>query len=90
MTAYLGGELRMFLTSTVGRKITMAITGQMMILFVIGHVLGNSTIYFRTLNAYAAALHNLPVLLWVVRLFMFSMLCLHVWRNRRPTPSRTT
>ena len=70
----------MFLpTSTVGRKIMMAISGQMMIIFIVIHVLGNSTIYFGTLNAYAAALHALPFLLWTVRLIMFSMLCLHVW-----------
>jgi succinate dehydrogenase / fumarate reductase cytochrome b subunit len=66
-------------TSTVGRKILMAITGQIMIIFVVIHVLGNSTIYFSTLNAYAAALHALPFLLWASRLVMFSMLCLHVW-----------
>jgi len=79
--------------STVGRKILMAITGQMMILFVVIHVLGNTTIYFGTLNAYAAALHALPFLLWATRLFMFSMLCLHVWlgivitlENRKAKP----
>jgi succinate dehydrogenase / fumarate reductase cytochrome b subunit len=80
-------------SSTVGRKILMAVTGQMMIVFVVVHVLGNSAIYFSTLNAYAAALHALPVLLWAVRLFMFSMLCLHVWlgivitlENRKAKP----
>ena len=79
--------------STVGRKILMAITGQMMILFVVIHVLGNTTIYFGTLNAYAAALHALPFLLWATRLFMFSMLCLHIWlgivitlENRKAKP----
>jgi succinate dehydrogenase / fumarate reductase cytochrome b subunit len=65
-------------TSTVGRKILMAFTGQMMLLFVIIHLLGNTTIYFSRLNAYAAALHALPVLLWMARLFMAAMLCLHI------------
>ncbi len=69
----------MFPTSTVGRKILMAFTGQMMLLFVIIHLLGNTTIYFSNLNAYAAALHALPVLLWMIRLFMAAMLCLHVY-----------
>jgi succinate dehydrogenase / fumarate reductase cytochrome b subunit len=69
----------MFPTSTVGRKILMAVTGQMMILFVIIHLLGNTTIYFSNLNAYAAALHALPVLLWMIRLFMVAMLCLHIY-----------
>ena len=83
----------MFLTSTVGKKIIMTVTGQMMIIFVLLHMLGNSTIYFNHLNAYAAALHALPFLLWAVRLFMFSMLCLHVWlgivvtlENRKAKP----
>jgi succinate dehydrogenase / fumarate reductase cytochrome b subunit len=65
--------------TTVGRKILMAVTGQMMILFVIVHLLGNTTIYFNNLNAYAAALHDLPVLLWMIRFFLFSMLCLHAY-----------
>jgi len=66
-------------SSTVGRKILMAVTGQMMVLFVIIHLLGNTTIYFSNLNAYAAALHALPVLLWMIRLFMVAMLCLHIY-----------
>ena len=69
----------MFLKSTVGRKLLMAVTGQMMVLFVIAHVLGNSTIYFSNLNAYAAALHALPFLLWTVRVIMLAVLCLHVY-----------
>ena len=69
----------MFPTSTVGRKVLMAVTGQMMILFVIIHLLGNTTIYFSNLNAYAAALHALPVLLWMIRLFMAAVLFLHVY-----------
>ena len=69
----------MFPTSTVGRKILMAFTAQMMVLFVIVHLIGNSTVYFHGLNAYAAALHALPVLVWAFRLFMTVVLCLHVY-----------
>jgi len=65
--------------STVGKKILMAITGQMMLVFVIIHLLGNTTIYFHNLNTYAAALHAMPVLVVMFRLFMASMLCLHVY-----------
>jgi succinate dehydrogenase / fumarate reductase cytochrome b subunit len=65
--------------STVGKKILMAITGQMMLVFVIIHLLGNTTVYFHNLNTYAAALHALPVLVWTFRLFMALMLCLHVY-----------
>ena len=66
-------------TSSVGRKILMAITGQMMVLFVIGHVAGNSTIFFGKLNAYAAGLHALPFLVWAVRIAMLVVVCLHVY-----------
>jgi succinate dehydrogenase / fumarate reductase cytochrome b subunit len=71
----------------------MAVTGQMMVLFVIFHVLGNSTIYFSNLNAYAAALHALPILLWSYRGFMAVVLVIHVWlaialtlENRKAKP----
>ena len=69
----------MFPTSTVGRKLLMAFTGQMMVLFVIFHVLGNSSIYFSNLNAYAAAVHAMPLLLWLFRLFMAAALVIHVY-----------
>lgn len=83
----------MFPTSTVGRKILMAITGQFMVFYVIAHMIGNSTIYFSNLNAYAAALHALPFLLWIIRLFMFALLCFHIFlgivftlENRKAKP----
>jgi len=70
----------MFLpTSSVGRKLVMAVTGQLMILFVLGHVAGNSTIYFNKLNAYAAGLHALPFLVWAVRLAMLVVIVLHIY-----------
>ena len=64
---------------SVGRKLVMAVTGQLMVLFVIGHVAGNSTIYFGKLNAYAAGLHALPFLVWAVRLAMLAVVCLHIY-----------
>lgn len=66
-----------FIESTVGRKIVMAITGLMMLLFVIIHAIGNSTIYFNWLNAYAEHLHALPPLVWIFRLILLGMFLLH-------------
>src|SRR5512143_3931306 len=57
----------------------MNFTGQMMLMFVIIHLLGNTTVYFHKLNAYAAALHAMPVVVYLFRLFMALMLCLHVY-----------
>jgi succinate dehydrogenase / fumarate reductase cytochrome b subunit len=66
-------------TSSVGRKLVMAATGQMMIIFIILHVAGNSTIFFGRLNAYAAGLHALPALLWAVRLALLPVIVLHLF-----------
>lgn len=68
-----------FLKSSVGRKIVMAFTGQMMVLFILAHVVGNSTIYFGRLNAYAAGLHALPLLVWAFRTALLSILLLHLF-----------
>jgi succinate dehydrogenase / fumarate reductase cytochrome b subunit len=70
----------MFLpTSTVGRKIVMAITGQILIFFIIFHISGNSTIFFHKLNAYVVALHQLPVVVWGGRLVIIAAFALHIW-----------
>jgi succinate dehydrogenase / fumarate reductase cytochrome b subunit len=57
----------------------MTITGQIMVLFVIVHVLGNSTIYVNWLNAYAAGLHAFPPFLWAFRSLMIAAVLLHVY-----------
>jgi succinate dehydrogenase / fumarate reductase cytochrome b subunit len=68
-------------TSTVGRKIIMAITGQLMVLFVVVHLLGNSSIFVGPdgINAYAKHLHDLGPLVWIFRLVMLTMISLHGW-----------
>jgi succinate dehydrogenase / fumarate reductase cytochrome b subunit len=83
-----------FLTaSSVGKKILMAVAGQVMIVFIIIHVLGNSTIFFGGLNSYAEKLHSLPLLVWMTRVFMFMALSIHVFfsitltlENRKAKP----
>ncbi len=65
--------------NTVARKLLMAFTGWLMIVFVILHVMGNSTIYFSELNAYAAALRAFPPFLWAIRLVMLAAVVIHVY-----------
>ncbi len=69
------------LKSAVGRKVVMAITGQLMVLFVIVHLLGNSSIFVGAdgINAYAKHLHDLGPLVWVFRLGMLGLISLHVF-----------
>ena len=69
-------------TSSIGRKILMAITGQLMILFVLVHLIGNTTIFgwlHGGINAYAEHLHSLPPLVWAFRLFMLAAVSIHIW-----------
>jgi succinate dehydrogenase / fumarate reductase cytochrome b subunit len=67
------------LRTTIGRKLIVAVSGIVLILFIIGHVSGNMTIYVgqSALNNYAHFLQTSPML-WVVRLAMLAILLLHI------------
>jgi len=84
-----------FLEASIGKKVVMAVTGCILFLFVIGHMLGNLQIYIgaEQLNAYAAKLHSLGPFLWVIRGFLLLTVLTHItvaiqlWlMNRRARP----
>jgi succinate dehydrogenase / fumarate reductase, cytochrome b subunit len=56
----------------------MALTGQVLVIFILFHILGNSTIFFHELNGYASALHALPVVVWGGRLVIVLAFMLHL------------
>jgi len=68
------------LSNSVGRKVLMGVTGLFMLLFVIVHLLGNSSIFAGPdgINAYAEKLHSLGPFVWAFRAFMAAVLVLHV------------
>lgn len=68
------------LKSSIGAKVLMAVTGVLLLLFVIGHMLGNLQVFLGPdkLNAYAATLQGLGPLLWVIRIGLLAILVLHV------------
>jgi succinate dehydrogenase / fumarate reductase, cytochrome b subunit len=68
-----------FICSTVGRKILMAVTGLLLVLFLCIHFFGNSLIYFGLINAYGEKLHSLPILVWVSRIGMIILLAVHIF-----------
>jgi succinate dehydrogenase / fumarate reductase cytochrome b subunit len=71
-----------FTSSSIGRKILMAITGSAMVLFALVHLLGNSSIFNGSggLNSYAEHLHSMPLpLIVIVRLLLLSIVCVHIW-----------
>jgi succinate dehydrogenase / fumarate reductase cytochrome b subunit len=72
--------LNLFLSS-VGKKILMAISGILMIMFVIGHLLGNLGIYKGqdAFNDYALFLRSMPTLLWIARIALLIIISLHIY-----------
>ena len=69
-----------FWQSTNGKKVVMALTGVMMFLFVIGHLLGNLLVFAgrAQINAYAQFLHFDDSLLWIVRTILIIAATMHV------------
>ncbi len=65
----------------IGRKIVMAVSGLLMVLFVVAHLLGNTTIFGgpEGINTYAARLHELAPLVWIYRFVMLIMFSFHVF-----------
>ncbi len=66
-------------SSSVGKKIMMAITGQILVIFIVFHIAGNSSIFFHKLNAYVVALYTLPVFVWGGRIVLVAAFLFHVW-----------
>jgi succinate dehydrogenase / fumarate reductase cytochrome b subunit len=85
------------LQSSIARKIVVAITGLALLLFVVGHLLGNLQVFLgqEAINSYAEKLASLGPLLWVVRLGLLAVAVVHVWltlglaaENRSARPQR--
>ncbi|MGA8026868.1 MAG: succinate dehydrogenase cytochrome b subunit [Bryobacteraceae bacterium] len=72
-----------FWASTNGKKVVMAITGAILFLFVIGHMLGNLQVFEGPdkLNAYGRFLHGVPEILWAVRITLIISVILHIWAS---------
>ena len=86
----------MFKTS-LGKKYWMALTGCLLMGFVVAHLLGNLQIFLGPdwLNEYAEHLEELPLLLWPARALLASALAVHMTlgillavENRRARPVR--
>ena len=71
--------MRLF-SDSIGRKVVMAVTGLLMVLFVVGHLLGNLSIFAGPdgINAYAIQLRALGPALWIFRIVMIVAVVLHV------------
>ncbi|MBC7367504.1 MAG: succinate dehydrogenase cytochrome b subunit [Undibacterium sp.] len=67
--------------SSIGRKILMAVTGLILIGFVIGHLVGNLQVFSHPdkLNGYAHFLRSLGPALWIARIGLLVAVVIHIW-----------
>jgi len=87
-----------FRLSSLCKKYLMAITGFILVLFVLGHMAGNLQMFVspELLNSYGHKLQTLPYnLLWVIRAGLLATVIIHVWmaisltiENRRAHPEK--
>jgi succinate dehydrogenase / fumarate reductase, cytochrome b subunit len=66
--------------SSVGKKVIMAVTGLIMVAYLITHVLANLLVFQgpANINAYSAFLHGTGGALWAARVVLLAALVLHV------------
>ena len=75
-------SVRQYLQSSLGRKWLMAITGLVLVLFVMGHMLGNLLIFLgpEAINSYAYKLHSIPdPIMTLIRLSLLLAVGVHIW-----------
>ncbi|MEZ4598187.1 MAG: succinate dehydrogenase cytochrome b subunit [Syntrophotaleaceae bacterium] len=74
-------QVMRLIRGSVGRKLLVAVTGLLLVGFVIAHLLGNLTIYYgeEGINAYAVHLRSLGPLLWLFRAGLLAVFAVHVW-----------
>jgi succinate dehydrogenase / fumarate reductase, cytochrome b subunit len=86
--------------TTIGRKLLMAATGVVLIVFIIAHLVGNLQVFEHPdkLNGYAHFLQSLGPALWIERAVLLACVVIHIWaatvlaiadrRARGPHPYR--
>lgn len=69
-----------FVTSSIGRKYLMAISGCLLVLFVIVHMIGNWKLFFGQddINHYAYMLKFYPLVIWGFRAGLLALAFIHV------------
>jgi succinate dehydrogenase / fumarate reductase cytochrome b subunit len=87
-----------FCQSSIGKKWIVALTGLVLVAYVLGHLAGNLQIFLPNkgrINAYGAFLHSLGAMLWAIRAFLFACFVIHIVttiqlaiENRRARPDR--
>jgi succinate dehydrogenase / fumarate reductase cytochrome b subunit len=74
---------RRVLTSSLGKKFLVAVTGAGLFVFVIGHLLGNLQVFLgpELINRYGNFLQTSPEILWPARIGLLACVVIHVWMS---------
>src|SRR5665213_1814218 len=89
--------LRNLFCSSLGKKYLMAVSGLILALFVIAHMVGNLQVFLgpEAINRYGDFLQTNIELLWPARIFLLTTILIHIWsatkltaenRAARPVP----
>ncbi len=69
-------------SSSIGKKLVVALTGMVLVLFLLGHLIGNLVVFLgpAAFNQYANFLHHMlhGVGIWVFRLVMLTVVVAHI------------
>ncbi len=81
-----------FWESTNGQKAIMAVSGIILFLFVIFHMIGNLQVFegSEQLNFYGAALRRFPEALWGARAVLLLAVALHIWSSIKLAVRKTS
>lgn len=76
----LSKSLSAFVRSSIGKKILVALTGAALVIFLLGHMLGNLLIFLgpEALNTYGHKLKSSGALLWMARIGLLVMAAVHI------------
>ncbi len=77
----LQGRAAHFWSATLGKKAVMAMTGVILVGFVVVHLLGNLQVFAGPdkFNNYAHTLESVPAVLWGARATLLTAVFLHIW-----------
>lgn len=77
------GWLLNSLTSSIGKKFIMAVTGVCLLLFLIIHLIGNMTLYIgeETFNGYVGILHSILPLIRVIEVILAAVFVFHIYNG---------
>jgi succinate dehydrogenase / fumarate reductase cytochrome b subunit len=79
------GSFMKFINSSIGKKLTMAVTGSFLLIFLLIHLIGNITLFFGpdAFNGYVSALDVIKPLIRVIELVLLTAFILHIFNGTK-------